>query len=531
MSSRKRAKSGASAGKKEEGKGGGFLAGFRRHIPNFSSAPSAIEQDEENRNEANIQSPSVLSTQQSPQSVQTQEEMNVDHSEASKRELYFATASDPHSDDEDIIGDHDESSFSSAISSSDEDDEAAVVNPMTLMEKRQRNQERNAVRHQQLFGEYQTAMGISENKKKGRKKNPQYESDDDENDAKPRARGMLMKRTSGPLTLSKSFPQRVKDMEEQYPHREPQIRQLLSLFQSTIGQVPSRVQKPQQSSGFVPAPLFVIGSNGTGKTSVVRDALDLALTYSSPSTSNADEVSHSEVALINCATLDPATIGGLTVSISQQLRPSVKRRHSKTKRRKRKRNHINRKDAATVARAPSNMDEKGEGSFEASKQQQPQYAAATRDDTIDHEKMRRVQPTRAVKVTDTEDPFKQTSNSNIQSNDPDNDDDEANKTTERIESPHSAVMALGRSLQPYYGSRRSKRCGFVILDQGPERLLTMSSSDGRNEKSNVLAELLLLPRVMQLNICFIVITTNRLLPGSRKCHHRCINTKSVLRHR
>ncbi|CAJ1969574.1 unnamed protein product [Cylindrotheca closterium] len=518
MSSRKRAKPGTS-GNEEEGNSGGFLDAFRRYIPNFSS----VEQGEETRNGTNIRSSSVPSTQESPQSFQTQEGMDIDHSGPSKRELDFASANDPHSDGDDVSDhelndEHDESSYSSAMSSS-EDEEEDVVDGMTLMEKRRRNKERNALRHQELFRDYQTAMGNSEENGKAKKKDTQYEYDDDENDEKPRARGMLMKRNSGLLTpQSKSFSGLVKELEEQYPHREPQIRRLLSLFQSTIGQV----SKPQQSSGFVPAPLFVIGSTGTGKTSVVWDTLALARADSSPPTFSTDRVPQSEVALINCATLEPATIGRLIVSISQQLRPSLKRRHSnpssKNKQRKRKRKQNGGNDVATVATvatASSTMDENEEGSSEARKQQRPLHVTTTNnDDDIDQENTRRVQPTRAAKVMDTNDSLKHTKTNQIHSNDPENDDDDAAKPTDRIESPHSAVMALGRSLLPYYGTR-SKRCGFVILDQNPERLLTMSSSDGRNDKSNVLAELLLLPRVMQLNICFVVVTTNRLLPGSR----------------
>jgi hypothetical protein len=79
---------------------------------------------------------------------------------------------------------------------------------------------------------------------------------------------------------------------------------------------------------------------------------------------------------------------------------------------------------------------------------------------------------------------------------------------------HAAVVALGRALKPYYG-RESKSCAFLVLDHA-ERLLSLSMKKDGKQQTNYLAELLLLPKVMELNLTIIVITNNCVLDSSRK---------------
>jgi hypothetical protein len=56
----------------------------------------------------------------------------------------------------------------------------------------------------------------------------------------------------------------------------------------------------------------------------------------------------------------------------------------------------------------------------------------------------------------------------------------------------------------------------LILDHA-ERLLSLSARKKKNEKTNFLAELLLLPKVMKLNLTVIIISTHSTLNDSRKC--------------
>lgn len=488
----------------------------RNVLPNFSMA-NTTTQSQTVQDGSYTQSVSLPSAHDSPQSFQTQEDMDMNRPEASRRTLSFDVNGDDTDDEHDLNNDSDDdnSSYSSATSSSDDDDDENIPG-MTLMEKRRRNEERNALRHKELFGDFQI-----ERNNKSKRKTGQDVRDDDDNDTKPRTRGMLMKRKAERLVEPKSFRQRVVELENRYPYRESQIRQLLSMCQSTIGQASNGMNKPKQASGFVPSPIFVIGSSGSGKTDVVRDVLQLARESPPQPTSppshrttntSTSTVPRSEVAYINCATLEPGTVGRLTVAISQQLRPQSRNtKPSGTKQRMRNQNHSTGKaglPATSIATLNDVKEDKlGASNIHANDKQQTSQDAETLDEKLSsrqslhpqqqhqssNDQMRRVQPVRAAKLAEHGDVSHLNGRGKKRSKDFDNDDDDETRgNIHRSDNAHSAVMALGRRLRPYYRGR-SKRCGFVILDQGPERLLTMSSSEGRQERSNVLSELLLLP--------------------------------------
>lgn len=80
-----------------------------------------------------------------------------------------------------------------------------------------------------------------------------------------------------------------------------------------------------------------------------------------------------------------------------------------------------------------------------------------------------------------------------------------------------AAANFGREVQQTL-FQHSKDNAFLILDQA-ERLLSLSSSPSGTSgtKSNFLAQLLLLPRIYNLNLTIIVVTKSVLLEHSRKC--------------
>ena len=95
---------------------------------------------------------------------------------------------------------------------------------------------------------------------------------------------------------------------------------------------------------------------------------------------------------------------------------------------------------------------------------------------------------------------------------------------DQVETSHSAIVAFGRSMSRHFGPG-SGRAAVLVLDHA-ERLLTLSPrkhqqhhqhqrTAASGDKSNCLAELLLLPKVMRLNLTIVVISRYSLLQHVR----------------
>ena len=121
---------------------------------------------------------------------------------------------------------------------------------------------------------------------------------------------------------------------------------------------------------------------------------------------------------------------------------------------------------------------------------------------------RRVQPRRAVKA------LSQTNVAVVASQDMSS-QKVGISPSDTVEISNSAVVAFGRSLSPFYGVG-AKRSAVLVLDHA-EHLLSLSAKMARNQKTNFLAELLLLPKVMKLNLTVVVITRYSTLNDSREC--------------
>ena len=81
-----------------------------------------------------------------------------------------------------------------------------------------------------------------------------------------------------------------------------------------------------------------------------------------------------------------------------------------------------------------------------------------------------------------------------------------------VETSQSVVASFGRSLKRYFGAGGS--AAVLVLDDA-ERLLTISAPKNTDGKANCLAELMLLPKVMRLNLTIVVISRYALLYGTR----------------
>jgi hypothetical protein len=441
----------------------------------------------------------------SPDSVRTQELEEVPEIFASgRRALDFESNNDG-------FGDLNDDNLSLASVSSDES-----IESLTLLEKQTRNIERNAQRHRELFGDQLKERKNSKRKKFASKKE-EYDGDDI-SESKPR--GMLMKNIDRPFKTSEleetiGIKQRMSELLERYPHRGPQVRQLMSLFRATIRQGSGGQGFRTTSSVYVPAPVFVLGASGTGKTSVVRATLETA-------SQKQESASNVGIAYVNCSTLEPSTIGRLVTSVYNQLQPDEYRDLKRQKRRQKRR----RKGVSFSGKSSNNAETKSLQKDFSSRRETAadltaqQFGTQSQEPNLNEtndevqERGRRVQPIRAAKQTSNDSPL-----SKIEATRKEGEAEDLSNSVEAsdaVESLKSVVVALGRSLQQFYGVE-SKRSAFVILDQGPERLLSLSATNSKNEKTNLLAELLLLPKVTRLNLTFIIITTNCTLHASRKC--------------
>jgi hypothetical protein len=466
----------------------------------------------------------------------------------------------------------------------------------------------------------------------------------------------------------------IKDLNKRYPHRQVEIRQLLSVLNSSMCVTQHLVGSSSSSTGHtqvhVPAPIFVAGPRGCGKTSIVCDVVEVVQKLSSSASSSrmATRLQHTskrggrgvfafredsdsslsshivKAAYIDCTILEPSTIERLVYDTYRQLRPSKSSMLSGLKRRKKNKKrshhqHQHQSSSMTMTkgfthhyknqqkRARCIDDSKIEPSSSYSKHKQddddkgrrifsPALASkATTQTSVSFEKennepdraddeeetvsqTRVLRPSRSVTAAKQQQQQQQQQSlrsssrrstvassfrSNVRKNGlsggssnnrktgsstgrgnsnkyqtitktttkiSNNDDDDKD---DKVETSHSAVMSLGRSLQQYYGIKRdnaeedigstnSKRtlqqnmssssailildCAEELLSLSPSsssssknkrRIGSSSSSASGSKTTNYLAELLLLPKIMKLDLTIIVISTFSTLDKTRTC--------------
>jgi Cdc6-like AAA superfamily ATPase len=456
----------------------------------------------------------------------TQEETDSFTPRGARKALQF-------SDDDDDRDHVDNQSVGSSESDSTLSSQESIM--LTLSERRLQNDERNANFLSFLDSKYEKVVP----KAKAKETDKAVDAEDGEVESPQTElgppRGMLIKMNTSidfqtqdttltPTTAAKS-------LQTRYPHRESQIRLLTSLLSATMTQA-SRESPDSNISAYVPAPIFVTGPSGTGKTAICRDVVDAL-----------DKTASGVVsAYVNCAILEPSSIDRLVSSAYSQLKPIELEAKPKSRRRKRKHKSFSTKDVPAKVQAVSNDEDAVTGDsrengkrattteeLEGPKLQKSAEPGATdapidaevpnqddENDEQDSELNKRIQPGRRAKADNIP-----TDSSQIAGKENVNKIGsivaKSNAAAGKVESSwttHAAVVALGRALKPYYG-RESKSCAFLVLDHA-ERLLSLSVKKAGNELTNYLAELLLLPKVMELNLTIIVITNNCVLDSSRK---------------
>lgn len=422
-----------------------------------------------------------------------------------------------HESSEFFLGE-DASLSSSSVESSDSEEEEEE--PTSLQERAIRNRHRNDEFLQGLHEKY--AQNLPPKPSFGTKssKRPAQITSDMETRDVPR--GMLRKLTRSSVEANgvcdlpgKTLSERFQILLNRYPHRDIQIRRLASLLHvsaCTGGTV---------SSGtvyHVPAPLLVSGPRGTGKTSVVRDLVTFVreeMAYRISSVDSNRETGHVDnplgTAYINCITLEPSSVERLVLEAYRQLRPE-----NRFSRRRRKVKGLSRH----ISSSGPNSGSKPHISGDNDNSQQGNALPDTETTSIPEppkvnisaveDQPPRLQPSRAAKrilSSINHNPPTRTKATNIV------DEEHGPSSTVSVEMPHSALAAFGRSLQRFYGSG-SSRSAILVLDHA-ERLLSFSGKRQANERSNCLAELLLLPKVMRLNLTIVVISSCSILQRLR----------------
>ena len=349
-------------------------------------------------------------------------------------------------------------------------------------------------------------------------------------------KGMLFNRLHRcvPLAKTDSPPFRqngLKRLRNMYPFREHQINTLSSLIDASIGQT---LECQRSGSAFVPAPIFVSGPTGTGKTSVVRDVIK------SVKEGKSSRLNH---AYVNCSILDPSSIDRLVSFAISQLVPCT-RITSNRKQRKRKRK-------SRVQILPALRS--GSLTGTTSSNLQPLDSNHSNDSIVDRplkghetaswgaseplptagetsilkppnpgsllgEGYRRSQPERKVCLSGQKTRTRQPDLFSPQR-------DAKSHLIDTVWTLHSVVSSFGRTLQPAFG-RNGKKSAVLVLDHA-DRLLSLSMKKIPNDQTNFLSELLVLPKEMELNLTIIVISNNCCLDSSRKWEYKFLASERV----
>ena len=329
----------------------------------------------------------------------------------------------------------------------------------------------------------------------------------------------------------------------------------------------------QETKAFVPSPVFVTGPSGVGKTSVVRDILqtlkqrhgDVALTVSQHEQQQSGNPSSVACSYVNCSTSEGSTAGAFLEEAYKQILRSFffssdkKLARRSRKRRKRgtpRRRHMNGDVSSNKSPGGNTNDQSAIPSVDNHSKGSPivEKQGLPTEDEIRNTKdsvrrvSRHIDEDYGVDRTlchddeeegfgDIEDQIEQQKKDHLRSKATlqgfSGQKDGATligDSSLEMKRHHtiSTPADFGRALIPlcggpsHHGSKTKYRgCAFLVLDHA-ERLLSMTakqsspySSLGRDERNNLLSQLLLLPRVMGLNLTIVVVTNNSLLEFGR----------------
>jgi hypothetical protein len=277
-----------------------------------------------------------------------------------------------------------------------------------------------------------------------------------------------------------------------YPHRGSQIRKLLGLLRPHSPSSPAASDGGGRGGGEhgAPAPIFVTGPPGTGKTGVVFDVLRTL------ANSSGDEVAW---ACADCAHLDVPALGEATRALRGQLWDSLAKQqqhragfgdHTGTL--DPDHDSDNRKDGGGEAPASSRNDE-NRNRREGETPNAPRASTTpAKQDVAPRSGRKRTPPARGADFSSNLAHASQSS--------------AAARFARDLVGLFAGVRSLG-------GGNRPLSSAVIVLDRA-DRLLSLPRV-GQLEQPNFLAQLLAIPRTVGLRLTVVAITASRLLEHSR----------------
>jgi hypothetical protein len=326
-------------------------------------------------------------------------------------------------------------------------------------------------------------------KKRGKNKRPAEDLIDEEEDEQKL--GMMFDTFMG-VTAGQD------DLSARYPGREVQIRRLRGMFNATVAQLDAKADIE-----FVPPPLFIYGPGGSGKTSITRDLVQSL--SSSPRVGSA---------YIDCATMEPSSIEALVESAYRQIARTFKVKKERRTKKKKKRSKTLKSKSPMAQIARSSQEADYDEAAEAAMEERVERARALQNQpdekAVEYAEVSDAWPRRSSRQ------FTEPARVSKKSSMPDNNRDGRTKTDASSYISHGAPLAFGRSLEPFIG-REGDGYAFLVLDHA-ERLMALApnKTSSQHNKTNYLAQLLLLPKVMGLKLAVVVISQGSLLMNSRK---------------
>jgi hypothetical protein len=322
--------------------------------------PETIRQDQAEDNQDDQASPSARINNDD------NDDNDVDNNDGANS----ATSSDDYDDNDDEDSSEEE----------DDDDENEMnPNALAMMARRESNIRRNKA----FMDSLDLAQGITP---KPDKSNTTLDNGEDDPEEPPKRRGMLLSTTttsaatvvvgddSNANTNTSANDDHNLDglasLQSMFCHRHAPIRKLYSVLAAAASQSQSQSQSGAQyssrsrletTSRFIPAPIIVTGSSGSGKTAILRATVQAIengnrVPAAKGKVKDGDDDGTQVVsAYINCATLDVASIDELVTHAHSQFQASIQklsgiatvRKKNRSKRRKKKR----KKSSATTDQA------------------------------------------------------------------------------------------------------------------------------------------------------------------------------------
>ena len=318
---------------------------------------------------------------------------------------------------------------------------------------------------------------------------------------------------------------KLEEIRRRYPGRDSQIFSLASLLQTAVDATTCHENSDEV---FVPPPIFVQGAAGTAKTSIVREIVQTFTVFPSNQKSAKQNPTVGS-AYINCATISPSSIDSLVESAFHQIVRSFE-----VPKQERKKN-MNRKLRLRLngLSVPANEIRSSESQHMASVEEH-EYDEAMNEEMEERIEENRRQmsqdPTEVANTIRKPDTRKRARDGKKSDVDEINTWPALTVTTKVQNLPfgesssrsHDAPVAFGRSLRSLIGdtvvSTDQKRngCAILILDHA-EKLMNLAPKRSiPRTQSNYLAQMLLLPKELRLNLLVICISKSSLLHLSRK---------------